>query len=319
MRRWAAGLLLIVAGLWLGNSSWLWGQPGIPRLLAHRGVHQTFPTEGLTGETCTAERILPPEHGFLENTLPSMAEAFRHGAAVVELDIHPTPDGYWAVVHDWTLDCRTEGEGVVRETPFALIRTLDAGHGYTADGGQTFPFRGKGIGMIPELGDVFAGLPHGRFLINFKSNDAAEGAALAAWLAARPQDLARVWAVYGGQAPTRAAMAALPGLAGYDKPGIKDCLSRYVALGWSGHVPASCRDGVVPVPANVGRFLWGWPHLFTARMRAAGSEVLVLGPWSGGDFSTGIDTPEALAALPEGLDALIWTNRIEKVGPALRP
>lgn len=317
MRALAAGLALLAA-LWLGNSSTLWGQPGQTRWLAHRGVHQLFRTEGLTGDTCTATRILAPTHPFLENTLPSMAEAFRDGAEVVELDVHPTPDGHWAVIHDWTLDCRTNGQGVVRETPWAVIRGLDAGYGYTADGGQSFPFRGRGIGLIPDLDQVFAAFPEGQFLVNFKSSDPAEGAAFAAWLAARPQDQARVWAVYGGAGPARAAAAALPGLPFYDRDRIKDCLLSYVALGWSGHVPAACREGIVPVPANVGPYLWGWPHQFTARMRAAGSQVLVLGPWTGGDFSTGIDDSEARDALPQGLDALIWTNRIEALGPAVR-
>ena len=37
-----------------------------------------------------------------------MRAAFAAGADIVELDIHPTTDGQFAVFHDWTLDCRTE-------------------------------------------------------------------------------------------------------------------------------------------------------------------------------------------------------------------
>ena len=33
----------------------------IPQLIAHRGVHQNFSREGLTNDTCTAERIFPPD------------------------------------------------------------------------------------------------------------------------------------------------------------------------------------------------------------------------------------------------------------------
>ncbi len=44
-----------------------------PLLIAHRGLGQTFSREGLTGETCTAERIFPPEHPYLENTIASFA------------------------------------------------------------------------------------------------------------------------------------------------------------------------------------------------------------------------------------------------------
>src|SRR5690606_31176399 len=85
---------VVAAAVWLWNTSWLAPKPhGAPRLIAHRGVHQTYNREGLTNETCTAERIHPPEHGLIENTLPSMQAAFAAGADIVELDVHPTTDG----------------------------------------------------------------------------------------------------------------------------------------------------------------------------------------------------------------------------------
>ena len=123
---------------------------GSPVLLAHRGLAQTFTREDLDAETCTATRIRPPEHPYLENTLPSMEAAFAAGADVVEFDVHPTTDGKFAVFHDWTLDCRTEGKGVTREHTLAELKALDIGYGYTADGGKTFPFRGKGVGLMPD-------------------------------------------------------------------------------------------------------------------------------------------------------------------------
>ena len=58
---------------------------------------------------------------FLENTLPSMRAAFEAGADIVEFDIHPTTDGHFAVFHDWTVDCRTEGRGVTREHTLAAV------------------------------------------------------------------------------------------------------------------------------------------------------------------------------------------------------
>ena len=116
-------------------------------LLAHRGLAQTFTREDLERDTCTATRINPPEHAFIENTLPSMEAAFAAGADVVEFDVHPTTDGQFAVFHDWTLDCRTEGNGKTRDHAMADLKRLDVGYGYTADGGKTFPLRGKGVGL----------------------------------------------------------------------------------------------------------------------------------------------------------------------------
>jgi glycerophosphoryl diester phosphodiesterase len=92
-------------------------------LLAHRGLAQTYDVAGVESDTCTATRIHPPEHSFLENTLPSMRAAFAAGADIVESDVHPTTDGHFAVFHDWTVDCRTEGRGVTREHTLAQLKT----------------------------------------------------------------------------------------------------------------------------------------------------------------------------------------------------
>ncbi len=97
---------------------------------------------------------------------------------MVELDVQPTIDGAFVVFHDWTLDCRADGHGVTREHSMPELRRLDAGYGYTADGGKTFPFRGKGVGLIPSLADVLSAFPHRRLLINVKSNDPSEGTRL---------------------------------------------------------------------------------------------------------------------------------------------
>ena len=134
--------ILAIGVIALCNSSF-WVSPQTTRtLLAHRGLAQTYPATGLTATTCTAARIYPPEHAFIENTLPSMRAAFAAGADIVELDVHPTTDGQIAVFHDWTLDCRTDGHGVTRDHSLADLKKLDVGYGYTADGAKTFPLRG---------------------------------------------------------------------------------------------------------------------------------------------------------------------------------
>ena len=40
-----------------------------------------------------------------------------------------------------------------------VLKSLDAGYGYSADGGRTFPFRGKGVGAIPTLAEAVRALP----------------------------------------------------------------------------------------------------------------------------------------------------------------
>jgi len=312
-------LVVLAAAVWLNNTS-IFSPPSQarPTLLAHRGVAQTFPHDGVDAETCTATRIYPPEHSYIENTLPSMRAAFDAGADVVEFDIHPTTDGQFAVFHDWTLDCRTDGKGVTREHTLAELKTLDAGFGYTADGGKTFPLRGKGVGMIPSLDEVLAAFPGKRFLIHVKSNDAGEGEQLAAYLAKLAPEQRKRLIVYGGTPPVDLVHRRLPAVAAGSKRALKECLVRYLAIGWSGHVPEACRSGLMLVPSNIAPWLWGWPDKFLDRMQRAGVQVFVLGPYDGGQFSSGVDDLAALAELPEHFAGGIWTNRIDRIGPAVQ-
>src|SRR5690349_8764956 len=118
--------LIVIAFIYLNNSSLLAKEREIqPFLLAHRGVAQTFTMKDIQNDTCTAERIYNPEHNFLENTIPSVEAAFEDGADMVELDVHITKDNQFAVFHDWTVDCRTNGKGVTRDYTMAELKKLD--------------------------------------------------------------------------------------------------------------------------------------------------------------------------------------------------
>jgi glycerophosphoryl diester phosphodiesterase len=293
--------------------------PGQPVLLAHRGIAQRFDTTELRGDTCTAARMLAPQHAFLENTIASMRAAFEAGADVVELDVHPTTDGQFAVFHDWTLDCRTDGKGVTRAHAMTELRTLDIGYGYTADGGRTFPFRGKGIGLMPSLDDVLSTFPGREFLINVKSNDPREGVLLAVRLSKVPAPERSRLMAYGGDEPIAALHERLPDLRTLSRESIKRCLLSYIGLGWSGYVPSACRNALVLVPINVAPWLWGWPDRFLDRMENAGSRVFVQGDYHGGGWSSGIDTPRDLARLPAGYSGGILTDEIEAIAGAAKP
>jgi glycerophosphoryl diester phosphodiesterase len=313
----AAGMAL--AALYVGNTSHLSSRAaGEPALLAHRGLPQDFEREGLTGETCTAERMRPPRHGFLENTIPSIEAAFDLGAEVVEIDIHPTTDGRIAVFHDWTVDCRTEGSGRTRDHALAELQALDVGYGYTADGGQTFPFRGQGVGLVPSLDDVLDRFPDRRFLIDIKSNEPDDGEMLADFLAGLTEASRALLMVHGGQRPVDYVAARFPGMKSIHRQALVRCLGTYAGIGWTGIVPPACRDRLVLVPLNVAPWLWGWPDRFLDRMEAAGSEVYVLAPMRRGQgFSEGIDDPALLARLPAGYSGGIWTDAIDLIAPAL--
>ena len=316
----ALGATALVAALYVSNASWRVAPPAEPsvQLIAHRGVHQTYDRTGLASDTCTALRIHPPEHAFLENTIPSMQAAFDAGADIVELDVHPTTDGQFAVVHDWTLDCRTNGTGETRYHEMAYLRSLDIGYGYTADGGQTYPFRGQGVGLMPNLEEVLTAFPAEHFVVNFKSREAREGDMLAALVGSHPEWRPAIWGAYGGDEPTYRAAELISGLNVWSRRSLIDCLVQYAGLGWSGYMPEACRDTKVMVPINLAPWLWGWPNLFIERLANNGSQLILIGPYEGGDPGTaGIDTLDQLDLVPASFSGYLWTNRIEIIGPAL--
>ena len=323
MRKILRYILIVIVALstfiFLNNTNLLTSRPdGEPIVLAHRGIAQRFDPVGVTNDTCTASRILPPKHGYLENTIASMRASFETGADIVELDVHPTTDGQFAVFHDWTLDCRTDGHGVTREHSMTDLKKLDIGYGYTADGGKTYPFRGSGVGLMPSFAEVLEAFPDRLFLINVKSNDPDEGTKLAMFLnALRPERRAAIMA-YGGDRPIAALRDAVPGLKTMSRASLKGCLLRYIAYGWTGAMPDECRSTVVFVPLNVAPWLWGWPDRFLNRMDLVGSTAFVVGPYHGGDFSTGMDSVGEFSRLPDSYSGGVLTNEIEMVASWLR-
>lgn len=315
----AVGIVLLAAFIYLNNTTWLvFDRPSGPTLLAHRGLAQTYDREGVGADTCTAARIHVPEHPFLENTLPSMQAAFAAGADIVEFDIHPTTDGHFAVFHDWTLDCITNGRGVTREHTLAQLKALDVGYGYTADGGKTYPFRGRGVGLLPSLDQVLEAFPKHRLLINIKSNDPDEGAKLAQRLRQLPAERRALLMVYGGDLPFAVMRRELPDIRGMSRTTLKQCLIRYLAIGWSGFVPEACRNSLLLVPTNYAAWLWSWPEGFINRMKRVSTDVFVVGRYDGGDFTGGIDTADDFNKVPGRHVAGIWTNRIDRIAPLAR-
>ena len=309
-------LLVIIAFIFFKNSSLL-VKPAMQRpvLVAHRGVHQTFTMEGIKWDTNTAERIYPPEHSYLENTIPSMAAAFAAGADLVELDIQLTKDGQLAVFHDGPLEYRTNGEGWVADHTMAELRKLDLGYGYTADGGKTFPLRGAGVGLMPSLDEVLTTFPDRAFLVHLKSNQPQLGELLVQYLKTLPQERLDQLTFYGNDDPLAVLQGEFPKLRVMSKQTIIKAVLSYMAVGWTGYVPSAMQNAHLHLPLRYARFLWGWPKRYLARMEKANTRIiLVLGD---GQWSEGFDTEADLALLPSNYTGGIWTNRIERIGPLI--
>jgi glycerophosphoryl diester phosphodiesterase len=114
-----------------------------------------------------------------ENTLAAFEHAAALGADVLEMDVRATADGEIVVIHDATLERTTDGTGLVAAITLAEMKELDAGYRWSADGGRTTPFRGKGV-RVPALAEVFARLPESRMNIEIKPADTAFAGSLCA-------------------------------------------------------------------------------------------------------------------------------------------
>lgn len=91
--------------------------------------------------------------GPIENTLRAMREGLAAGADGVEFDVHTSRDGEIVVIHDFTLEQSTNGQGFVSQLNLAELKKLDAGKGET-------------IPTLDEILDELKG--HSNLLINIE-------------------------------------------------------------------------------------------------------------------------------------------------------
>jgi glycerophosphoryl diester phosphodiesterase len=280
------------------------------QLISHRGVHQTFPLDNLQNDTCTAKIIDPPTHSFLENTIDSISEAFKHGADIVEIDIHPTTDNQLAVFHDWTIDCRTNGRGITHEQSMTNLKKLDLGYGYTADGGKTYPFRGKAIGLIPTLTEVLQTFPDRKLAINQKDKFTKTVQLVAQTLKEYPKSQRQNMSFFSGEEQFLLLQKEVPEVQRIlpSRNEIKECSLNYLGMLFSGEISESCNKNAFGVPVRYLKYIPGWPSLFLSQAQQANLKVYVVD----------VDTPEDLEkvrGLP--IDGIV-TNRIEAIGPLLK-
>ena len=306
-------LALAAVALSLLNASWLAPTPpGRLTVLAHRGTAQ-MPAEGAPAD-CPARRVRPIVHTYIENTIFSMQGAIAYGAGGFLLDVRPSADGHAMIFRDERLDCRTDGSGRVAERGLDYLKRLDVGHGYSADGGATFPLRGRGVGAMPTAAEVIRALPRRRLVFALHEPGAADaivrafretGTAIGEdhGFAGPPEALARLRALtQGGWLVEPAASEA--------------CLDGYRRTGWLGIVPERCRGVTLILPRRGGWTLWGWPYRLLDRMAGAGARFLILGDGPAGSL-VGLDRPEQLGEVPRDYRGMLLIEDMHDVGRAL--
>ena len=160
MRRLGLAVVLLLLAAAPAGAANRWIQKDAPLNIAHQGGEDEFPS----------------------NTLYAFRKAVRAGADMLELDIGVTKDGKVIVMHDTTVDGKTNGHGTVASKTLKQIKRLDAaywfapgkedhyGHDHAA---SAYRLRGVATGRrkppkgfsaadfrVPTLSEVMRAFPH---------------------------------------------------------------------------------------------------------------------------------------------------------------
>jgi glycerophosphoryl diester phosphodiesterase len=206
----------------------------------------------------------------------------------------------------------------VREASLAELRSLDAGHGYSADG-ETFPFRGKGA-RIETLAEVARAMPRrGRLMVHLASDNPALVEGIAAAYRKAGRDPVEAEDAFYGPAEAIAAIRDLfPGVWAFNPDAARQCTADYIAQGWSGFLPESCKGRTMLIALGEQALLWGWPNRLIARMGAHGGRIVIEGPQaSAAGPIAGVTLPEQLTQIPASFNGYIWSGDAFTTLPAL--
>ena len=229
----------------------------------------------------------------------------------MSFDVRLTKDNHLAVFHDYLLDYRTNASGLVASYTMAELRKLDVGYGYTADGGKTYPLRGKGVGLMVSVEELLEEFPKKSFLIHIKEGDEKTGKILADVLANLGKDEIKKFVVYGDHRAVTTVKRYIPSIGILSMKTLKNSFISYILLGWTGYIPETIRNSQFFIPLKFAKLLWGWPTKFQQRMKSVNTRVVLVN--GDGKWSEGFDSQEDLAKIPEGFVGYIWTNKVEKV------
>ncbi len=303
---------MILLGLTLFNASWIAPAPqGRLVLVAKGGITQSEPATG----ACPAREVAAFDHLFIENTLFAMHRAIGDGARGLALDVQASADGRAMIFRDRELDCRTNGRGPVSAATFDQLRGLDIGFSYSADGGRSFPLRGRGIGAMPVAEEVIRAFPREHLL--FTLSDARAADALRAAFAAAGTEIGPTH-IFSG--PPEAMDRIRPHLGRgsiLDPQASETCLAGYRRTGWYGGIPGSCREAILILPAGGEWTLWGWPYRFLDRMRSVEARFLMVGEPTDSGRMRGLDRPEQLSDVPRQYKGLLLIEDMYGTGRAL--
>lgn len=122
-----------------------------------------------------------------ENTLFAFERATALDVDMLDMDVRLSRDGQLLVIHDADVGRTTNGSGAVAELDANDVQKLDAGYRWTADGGESYPYRNQGI-RIPTFAEVLARYPRSAKSVELKDAEPAAAEQLCQLLKAANQE-----------------------------------------------------------------------------------------------------------------------------------
>lgn len=107
---------------------------------------------------------------YPQSTWLAFQKALDQGADQLELDVHLSKDGYVIINHDSDLESNIGISDKIKNLTLAELKILDAGHEFSLDDGESFPFRGIGLNLL-TLDELFDFFPDVNFNIEIKANN----------------------------------------------------------------------------------------------------------------------------------------------------
>lgn len=96
------------------------------------------------------------------------------------------------------------------------------------------------------------------------------------------------------------------------------CFDAYAKSGWIGLVPQSCKGGTIIVPLDQKWKVAGWPRRFQARMKAAGTHVILAAPGTSAKNVPGLTRLDQIPEVPREYTGKLWLEDAALIGPSIR-
>lgn len=261
--------LVVLVLLGIGNAYFLAPQVnGDGQVVAYRGGGSQVDYEKLSDTSCTAKSLSEVGLTTVENTLQAASASVAAGADIIHLNVHLINDNELVVFHDWNLSCATNENRLVSDLNVDQLQSIDAGYGYTADYGRTFPFRGKGF-RIDRLDAFYERFPNQTFWLNLKTNNEDAFLTLSRFISEKNNKTVVITSAKGNEWFANET----PSLQTFSVNTVKNCGTDYLLVGWAGVIPDSCKNTVVLVPPDMAKFIWGYPDRLAARLAQHNTQI----------------------------------------------